>query len=265
MDWVEVNGLRIAFERAGTGPPILLLPGYVGDGRGTFAPQIDALADSFTVVAWDTPGSGRSDDPPESFRLSDFADCLAGFADALGIGRAHVLGLSFGGGLALEFYRRHPTVPRSLILAGAYAGWAGSLPPEEVEMRLQQVLRLADLPPETFVETVLGSMFSPSASREVVDAFAANVARFHPTGLRTMARALAEADLRESLAHIEVATLLLYGDTDVRAPLEVADAMHAGIPGSKLVVMHGVGHVSTLDASERVNQEVRSFLDDLDD
>jgi pimeloyl-ACP methyl ester carboxylesterase len=265
MNRVEVNGLRIAYERAGDGPPILLLPGYVGDARGTFGPQLDALAESFTVVAWDTPGSGRSDDPPESFRLSDFADCLAGFTGALGLGTAHVLGLSFGGGLALEFYRRHPEVPRSLILAGAYAGWAGSLRPEEVEMRLQQVLRLADLPPETFVGTVLSSMFSPSASREVVDAFAANVARFHPAGLRTMARAIAEADLRESLAHIEVATLLLYGGADVRAPLGVAQAMHAAIAGSKLVVLHGVGHVSTLESSERFNVEVRNFLDELHD
>ena len=265
VDQVEVNGLRVAYERAGEGPPLLLLPGYVGDARGTFGPQLDALSDSFTVVAWDTPGSGGSDDPPTSFRLSHFADCLAGFVDALGLGRAHVLGLSFGGSLALELSRRHATIPRSLILAGAYAGWAGSLPPEEVETRLQQVLRLTELPPETFVETVLSSMFSPSVSPEIVVAYASNIARFHPAGLRTMARAIAEADLRGSLAGIEVATLLLYGDADARAPLEVAEAMHAAIPHSKLVVLHGVGHVSTLEASEQFNVEVRSFLRELDD
>jgi pimeloyl-ACP methyl ester carboxylesterase len=63
-------------------------------------------------------------------RLDDYADCLAGFIQLLDPGRPHVGGLSRGGGLALELYRRHPQVPRSLVLASAYAGWAGSLPPE---------------------------------------------------------------------------------------------------------------------------------------
>ncbi len=140
MDLIEVEGLRIAYERVGQGPPLVLLHGYVGDGRSTWRRQIDELSDELTVVAWDAPGMGRSSDPPESFRLPDYADCLAGFVDALGLGRTHVAGLSFGGGLALELYRRNPTTPASLVLAGAYAGWAGSLPPEVVEERLRQVL-----------------------------------------------------------------------------------------------------------------------------
>jgi pimeloyl-ACP methyl ester carboxylesterase len=264
MERVVVDGLRIAYERVGHGPPLLLLPGYVGDARGTFGPQLAALSDAYTVVAWDCPGAGGSDDPPSSFGLSDFADRLASFVDALGLGRPHVFGLSFGGGLALEFARRHPSVPRSLILAGAYAGWAGSLPQEEVEARLRQVLRLADLPPESFVNEVIGSMFSRSAPPDVVDRFAANIAGFHPAGLRTLATAFAHADLRESLPNIAVPTLLLYGDADVRAPLDVARAIHAAIPRSSLVVLPGVGHVSPLEASERVNVEVRSFLRTVD-
>jgi pimeloyl-ACP methyl ester carboxylesterase len=91
------------------------------------------------VVAWDAPGCGQSTDPPETFRASDYADCLAAFIDALGLGRPHLLGLSFGGVLALDFYRRYPTIPRTLILASACAGWAGSLPAEAVEQRLQNV------------------------------------------------------------------------------------------------------------------------------
>ncbi len=260
MDQIEVEGLRIAYERAGEGPPLVLLHGYVGDGRGTWRRQIDELSDEFTVVAWDAPGSGRSSDPRESFRLPDYADCLAGFVDALGLGRPHVAGLSFGGGLALELYRRHPTIPMTLVLAGAYAGWAGSLPPEVVEQRLRQVLQLADLPPDQFVREVVPSMFSGSASAEMIDAFAANVSEFHPAGLRAMARSFAEADLRDVLPRIDVPTLLLYGDKDVRAPLNVAEDLHAAIPTSRLVVMPGVGHVSNVEAAERFNAEVRAFL-----
>src|SRR5438105_4746129 len=99
------------------------------------------------VVAWDAPGYGGSSDPPEAFALSEFADCLAAFIDELGLGRSHVVGLSFGGGLALELYRRHPAIPITLVLAGAYAGWAGSLAPDVVEHRLQQALRVPALPP----------------------------------------------------------------------------------------------------------------------
>jgi pimeloyl-ACP methyl ester carboxylesterase len=129
LDTVDAGGHRITYERKGEGPPLVLLHGYVGD-RGMWRPQIDGLSDEFTVVAWDAPGFGGSSDPPETFRLSDFADCLAAFIDALGLERPHVAGLSFGGGLALELYRRHPSLPRTLVLASAYAGWAGSLPAE---------------------------------------------------------------------------------------------------------------------------------------
>lgn len=260
MNQIEVGGLDIAYERAGAGPLLLLLPGYVGDARGTWHHQIDELSDEFTVVAWDTPGSGHSSDPPESFRLPDYADCLAGFIDTLGLGQPHVAGLSFGGGLALELYRRHPSVPLSLVLAGAYAGWAGSLPHDVVEERLQQVLRLADLPPHQFASAVIPSMFSGSASKEVVEGFAANVSEFHPTGLRTMARSFAEADLRDVLPRIRVPTLLLYGDKDVRAPLAVAEQLLTAIPSSQLIVMPGVGHVSSVEAGLRFNSEVRAFL-----
>lgn len=260
MDQIEVGGLRIAYERAGEGPLVVLLHGFVGDGRSTFQRQIDDLADEFTVVAWDGPGAGRSADPPASFRLPDYADCLADFVDTIGLGRPHVAGLSFGGALALELYRRRPRMPRTLVLAGAYAGWAGSLPPKVVEERLAQSLQSSDLPPAQFVARMLPTMFSKSALRERVDEFATSVSKFHPAGFRAMALASAEADLRDVLPRIAVPTLLIYGDEDVRAPLNVAEALHVSIAASRLVVMTGVGHASCVEAAERFNREVRDFL-----
>jgi pimeloyl-ACP methyl ester carboxylesterase len=62
--------------------------------------------------------------------MPDYADCLSSFVNTLGLRQPHVIGLSFGGTLALELYRRHSTVPRSLLIASAYAGWAGSLSPD---------------------------------------------------------------------------------------------------------------------------------------
>jgi pimeloyl-ACP methyl ester carboxylesterase len=257
---VEVDGLRIAYERAGEGPALIVLHGYLGDSRGTWGPQLDELSDEFTVVAWDAPGVGRSTDPPPEFRLPDYADCLAAFVYALGLQRPHVAGLSFGGGLALELYRRHRWLPRTLVLASAYAGWAGSLPREEVDRRLQQVLELADLPPDRFVGEVMPTLFSESTPAETVAEFALNASGFHPAGLRAMTHSIAEADLRDVLPEIGVPTLLLYGENDVRAPRRVADDIHAAIPSSKLVVLPGTGHLVNIEARERFNAELRAFL-----
>jgi pimeloyl-ACP methyl ester carboxylesterase len=75
-----------------------------------------------------------------------------------------------------------------------------------------------------------------------------------------MASASAEADLRDVLPHVNVPTVVLHGAEDVRAPREVADALSAAIPTSRLVVLPEVGHVSCVEAPERFTAEVREFL-----
>ena len=79
LKMIEVEGLRVGYERAGEGPPLVLLHGYVGDGPTLWRRQLEELADEFTVVVWDAPGTGRSADPPETFGMAGYADCLAGF------------------------------------------------------------------------------------------------------------------------------------------------------------------------------------------
>ena len=115
MDAVDVGGLRIAFQREGRGPPLVLLHGFVGDGAGTWGYQLEALSDAFTVIAWDAPGAGHSSAAPESFRLADYADCLSGFLRALDLTHPYVAGLSFGAVLALELFRRHGEVTKRLV------------------------------------------------------------------------------------------------------------------------------------------------------
>src|SRR5205823_5810950 len=249
------------FERIGDGPPLVLLHGYVGDGPTTWRHQLDGLSDEFMVVAWDAPGAGRSSDPPEDFGMSGYADCLAGFVAALALERPHVAGLSMGGALAIAFQRRHPAIPRTLVLASAYAGWRGSLPLEVVQQRLDQALDLAELSSEEFVGALLPTMFSPGTPADAVEAFAAAMRAFHPVGFRAMARASAE-DWRAALPLVDVPTLLVYGDNDVRAPLTVAEDLHAAIDGSTLVVLPGAGHLCNIEAPEEFNTSVRHFLRD---
>jgi len=261
MEQAEVAGLRVAYERAGAGPPLVLLHGYVGDGPTLWRRQLDDLCDQFTVVAWDAPGAGGSADPPESFGMAGYADCLADFIKQLGLERPHVAGLSFGGALALALYGRHPAIPATLILASGYAGWGGSLPADVVDQRLQQALRLSELSPEELVATLLPTMISDTTPAETVEAARASMLGFHPVGLRAMARASAE-NLRGVLPQVKVPTLLVYGDRDVRAPLTVAEDLHVAIPGSTLVVLPGVGHACNMEAPAEFNRAVRTFLRD---
>jgi pimeloyl-ACP methyl ester carboxylesterase len=255
----KIGGLRIAYRRAGEGPPLVLLHGAFSDSR-EWRRQLEGLSDEFAVIAWDAPGFGRSSDPPESFRAPDYAHCLAGFVEELRLRQPHLVGLSFGAVLALEFFRRHPTIPRSLVLASAYAGWAGSLPPELVEQRLLRTLRELDLPPGQWVPGFVREIFTDSAPPELIDEAIAIASDFHPAGMRAVASAFARADLRDVLPRIDVPTLLLYGDADRRSPLNIAEDLHARIPTSRLVVLSGVGHQCNVEAPERFNAEVRGFL-----
>jgi pimeloyl-ACP methyl ester carboxylesterase len=259
VDRIDVEGLRIAYERAGDGPPIVLLHGYVGDGPTTWRHQIDELSHDFTVVAWDAPGAGASSDPPEPWSMADYADCLAAFLQALGIARADVVGLSFGGSLALAFYGRHGTIPATLTLASAYAGWAGSLPADVAAARLQQALDLSELGPADFVDALLPTMFSSAVPIEDLRNFEAAIRAVHPAGFRVLARAAYE-DLRHVLPTVRVPVLLIYGEEDERAPMYVADALGAEIPTARLVALPGVGHVCNVEAPRRFNRAVRSFV-----
>jgi pimeloyl-ACP methyl ester carboxylesterase len=256
---VEVGELRVAYRRAGEGQPLVLLHGWPSDSR-EWRRQLDGLSDEFTVVAWDAPGAGHSSDPPQTFRLPDWAEALAGFIQVLGLAPAHVAGLSWGGGLALELYARHPEVVRSLILVSAYAGWGGSLPAEEVEERLQLMVRNSERPPPEWAPALIETLLTDRATEEMVEELTSVVSDHHPAATRVALRAFAEADLRDVLPRIGVPTLLLYGEEDVRAPRRVWEPLHSSISGSKLVLVPDVGHMIDIEAAERFNAEVRGFL-----
>jgi pimeloyl-ACP methyl ester carboxylesterase len=260
VEAVEAEGLRITYRRAGDGPPLVLLHGNPLDSR-EWRRQFEGLSGRFTVVAWDMPGCGQSSDPPESFRIPDYVRCLASFIQALGLDRPHILGLSFGSGIVLELYHWYPDIPRSLILASAYAGWAGSLSPEAVEQRKQGMLRLISSSPDQLADSLIPTLLTASAPPELIQEVRGSLMDFHPAGQRAILGAgFAEHDLRDVLPTVEVPTLLLYGDQDVRSPLSVAKQMHASMPGSQLAVIPDAGHLCDMEAPDRFNAEVADFL-----
>lgn len=184
----------------------MLLHGAFSDSRA-WRPQLEGLLDDFTLIAWDAPGCGGSSDPPDTFGRTEYGDCLVGFLRALGLRRPYVLGLSFGSLLALELYRRRPDVAACLVLASAYAGWAGSLPREEVSGRVQRLREDLEKPPDEWVVDYLPTFFTRSVPPAVVDESVAMMLETRPVGLRAALRAFGEADLREVLPTIDVPTL----------------------------------------------------------
>lgn len=259
MDQIEVGGHRVAYRERGAGPPLVLLHGWPLDSREWWR-QLEGLSDEFRVVAWDAPGAGRSSDPPERSVLADWAHCLAEFIEALDLAPAHVAGLSFGGGLALELFRQHPEVVGSLILMSAYAGWGGSLPAEEAQRRLEVTRRNTELPPEDWIPDLIDTLLPEGSSPALADELAAMIADLHPAATRTSLQAFFEADLSDTLTDVDVPTLLLYGEVDVRSPREVWEPIHRAIPHSRLVVIPDVGHMVDMQAAERCNAEIRAFV-----
>lgn len=258
MERVDVAGMDIAFERHGQGPALVLLHGAVCDRR-VWRDQLAAFADVFTVVAWDAPGCGGSTDAPASFGMADYADVLGGFFDALALGASHVLGHSWGSTLAIELCRRRPALVRSLVLVGGYAGWAGSLTGEEVATRLGFARRAADLG-AAFEPASMPGLFSEVMPADRAAELAVIMRDARPAATRTMAEALADADLRAVLPDIDVPTLIVHGSDDARSPRPVADELHRLIPRSTLRILPGVGHECYLESPRQFEDAVREWL-----
>ena len=257
MQVVRANGLDVAYERAGEGPPLVLAHGAASDGR-FWRPQLAALSRDFTVVAWDEPGAGGSADIPAEFGLADYADCLAALIEALELAPAHVGGLSWGGTVAQELYRRHPSLVATLILADSYAGWRGSLSEDELRARVEHAREALTAPRESFDPTLPG-LFGSDPPDEALALLATMAADVRPESMGTQLSVMADADQRDLLPDIRVPTLLVWGAEDARSPLRIARQLEMAIPDTTLVVIPGAGHVSNLEQPERFNEAVRRF------
>lgn len=253
---IDVAGLEVVYDRAGTGPPLVLVHGGAGDAR-EWREQMSGLSGDFTVIAWDEPGAGRSSDVPADFGLAGYASALAALLEALDT-PAHLCGSSWGGTVVLELYRRRPELVATLVLADTYAGWKGSLSEHEAHARVADVERVLGEPADRFDPAPPGVLAAdpPQDVKELLGAIAADVRR---DSVRVALAAMAEADLRDVLPTIAVPTLLVWGELDARSPLSVAHSFARAIPHATLVVIPGAGHMSNLERPDEFNAAVRDF------
>lgn len=255
---IEVEGRSVAYRDVGLGVPLVLLHGFLCYSR-CWRQQLDDLSNQFRVIAWDAPGAGLSSNPPDLFTISDWSNCLATFLRLLGMERLYLLGISWGGLLALEFYRLYPARVMKLVLADTYPGWKGFMPESACQQRLMRCERDSLLPPEELANQWVPEMFTKNASHGLRKEMSEIISDFKPLGFRLMAKSLADNDRRDLLPKIQSPTLILWGDQDQRVPLSIGEMLQTTIPNSELVILTNAGHLSNMEQPEDFNAQVRRF------
>jgi 3-oxoadipate enol-lactonase len=261
---IPAGAALLSFEEMGSGDPFVLLHAGVADRR-MWDRQMPAFAAGYRVIGYDLRGYGDSTLPDEPF--APYED-LRALLDGLGIERAHVLGVSMGGTIALDFALAYPERLSTLIVCGStpsgtaatadiQAGW------EAVDALLEagKVADAIELELRMWVD-------GPFRTPEQVDAGVRE--RVRDMEERAFARATAEPEpevLRLDppaagrLGEVGVPTLILVGDLDFPQKVELATAMSKEIAGARLAVIRGTAHVPNMEAPDEFNRLVLDFLD----
>ncbi|WP_435062585.1 alpha/beta fold hydrolase [Halobaculum sp. EA56] len=267
MPTVATNDVETYYERRGDGPPVVFVHGAIVD-HSQWAPQFDALADDYTVVAYDVRGHGRTGGSDRgAYSVDLFAEDLAALVDALDLDRPTICGLSLGGCIAMTYAARYPDRCSGLVLADTF----GPTPLTLGERVQRRALRLT-IP---FVR-VLGY---PRVERAMVwlqrrisgEGVAGDYGRIEAireTGplmstaeFAKVIRALASFDrTRVDLASIAAPTLVLYGEHDAGFVRRQSAALGALIPGAEVAAVPGAGHAANLDEPAFVTERVRGLL-----
>lgn len=252
--------VSIAYEIVGVGPLVVFLHG-LGGSHASWAPQLDTLSDQFCVVAWDSRGTGDSDDPPTELQFSDFADDLRRLLDHLGVETAHLVGQSMGAMTIQDFCGRHLDRVASVILSGTNPGLA-ALGEETKRRFLQERLEPLErgLPLADFFQLLVPRLLGPSAPPSLREEFLEATRFIRKEPYMQMMRAIATTDCREVLPKIAVPALVLVGEQDRIAPRSVADYVATRIPGAERVVIAASGHVPNREQPQVFNAIVHAFL-----
>ncbi|MGW6027347.1 alpha/beta fold hydrolase [Streptomyces sp. NPDC055099] len=245
-------------EEAGEQGPLLLCLHGIGSSSAAFAPQLAELAAYVRVVAWDAPGYAKSADPEGPMDLDGYADAAAALIRERGAS-AHVLGVSWGGVIALRLAARHPGLVDSLIVADSSAG-SGTDPAKADAMR-QRATELAERGPREFAERRGPRLVSPDAPpqlvRRVVDTMAASV---RLPGYAYAAESMAGADLRPEIPTIAAPALVLCGDQDRVTGVDASQAIAGALHKTAYVIVKDAGHLANQEQPEAFNAWVLSHL-----
>lgn len=258
MSFVEVRNLRLGYREEGSGAPIVFLHG-VGSDKALWDKQLKYFSEKRRAVALDYPGYGESEHAPHDLQRPEIVEYLCDALDALGIERAHFVGLSMGGVILLEMWRQQPSRLSSMVLADTFA-----MHPDARSIVERAHHALATMTMREFAELrvplVLRSDTSEALKREVIE----NMARIDPQSYKWAAEAVWTPDYRADLAGIDIPALIIVGEHDKLTPLSLSEELLAGIESATLKVIPDAGHISNIDNPAAFNRIVEDFIDALE-
>jgi len=257
------DGVEIGYDDVGTGVPVAFVHGFPHN-RTLWAPQIGALVDRARCIAPDLRGFGESS-KHGPFSIDQFADDVALLLRGLGIERAVVAGLSMGGYVAFALWRRHRALVRGLVLADTRAG-ADTDEAREKRRALVEVARTrgSGAVADGQITGMLGKTTRdkrPALIDELHRMLEAAPVEGIVGALEAM---MARVDSTDTLATIDVPTLIVVGGEDVLTPPSESEILHEAIRGSRLEVIEHAGHVSNMERPAAFNHVLTEFLASLE-
>jgi pimeloyl-ACP methyl ester carboxylesterase len=260
MTTARVRGIEMAYEDEGRGTPLVLLHGFPFD-RSMWREQARALSGTCRVVAPDLRGLGETPPGGGEVTMGEMAEDVAALLDALNVERAVLGGLSMGGYVAFEFYRRFPQRVRALVLADTRP----QADTDEARRTREETARRAlSEGMEPIADSMMPKLLSAATREgkpEVVERVRAMMLRTEPEGAAAALRAMAvRRDQTDLLASVDVPTLIVVGVEDTITPPSDAEAMAAKIKGARLVRLEGVAHVSNVELPEEFNRALGDFV-----
>ena len=259
MSTVDTALGMIGFDEAGGGDavPLVLLHG-VGSDRSVWRPQLEHFGAARRTVAFDYPGYGESAFR-EGAEHDDYAASVLAAMDALGIGTAHVCGLSLGGVVAIALHAAAPERCVSLILADSFA-----CHPEGQAIHDRSVAAAGELGMAGLAQARAEALLAAPPNPEVRDEVIATMSRIDPRTYVQAAKAVWLADQRKRVRAIRCPTLIMVGSADRITPPSLSDDLKDRIPHAALVEISGAGHLSNLEQPAIFNRVVEAFLSDAD-
>jgi pimeloyl-ACP methyl ester carboxylesterase len=261
------DGLAVQYLDEGAGDEAVVFVHGFPFTASMWEPQFPVVVQSGRrALAPDLPGFGRSAVPAErsAYSIDRYADLVAALVDELGLGRVVLVGLSMGGYVVLAVARRHPEVLAGVVLADTRAD------PDTAEGRKTRsdhqalVEERGDVTP--LVDGLLTRILADTGPRHAeVGAFLGDMMRSTaPAGWIGALEAMKQRrDQTSLLPEIAVPTLVVVGEGDALAPVDVAEAMAKAIPGARFEIVPGAGHVANLENPEVFNRAFADFLSTL--
>jgi 3-oxoadipate enol-lactonase len=260
MDSFYINGRKLAFVDSGHGPALLLVHGWPLD-HSMWDGQIKGLAARHRVIAPDLPGFGQSDLGGNVVEMWQYADDLAALLDFLKIDNVVYCGLSMGGYIAFEFWRRHAKLLGGLVLCDTRAA---SDTPEAAANRSVMAEKVLSEGSCAAADAMIPKLFAAVTMQvqpDVIIKIRQVIEGHDPRGIAAAALGMAKrADFRGELPHIGCPALVIVGEHDsISMPAEM-QGMAGAIPDAEFAVIPQAGHMSPLEQPVPVNAAIERFL-----